>query len=119
MKARLTFRLDFGGDRRLGHGKVALLEAIGTTGSISAAGRTFDMSYRRAWLLVDEMNRMFREPLVATRGGGRGGGGASLTENGEAVIRLYRAAEKKMALAARAELEAIKQALVETETGQS
>ena len=79
MSTRLTIRLDFSGGRRLGAGKAALLEAIEKTGSISAAGRAHQMSYRRAWLLVDELNQLFAEPLVAAHHGGAKGGGASLT----------------------------------------
>ena len=73
---RLTVRVDFGADRALGPGKIRLLEAIGKTGSISRAGRALGMSYRRAWLLVDDMNRSFRAPVVATQPGGVQGGGA-------------------------------------------
>ena len=95
MTTRITLRLDFDDGRRLGHGKIALLEAIARTGSISAAGREFGMAYRRAWLLADELNHMFAGPLIAARGGGRNGGGASLTDLGDEVVRLYRAAETK------------------------
>lgn len=95
MSTRLTLRLDFDDGRRLGHGKIALLEAIRRTGSIAAAGREFGMAYRRAWLLTDELNRMFAAPLIETRGGGRNGGGAVLTALGEEVVTLYRAAEAK------------------------
>ena len=73
---RLTLRIDFDEDRALGPGKVRLLELVEATGSISAAGRAMDMSYRRTWLLVDALNRTFRLPVVETRSGG-GGGGAS------------------------------------------
>ena len=111
MPAQVTLRLDFATDRRLGHGKVALLEAVRRNGSIAAAGRDFGMSYRRAWLLVDEMNRMFHEPVVETRGGGRNGGGAVLTEMGEMVITLYRRAEKKILKSAAAEIQALENAL--------
>lgn len=72
----------------MGPGKAALLEAIVREGSISAAGRALGMSYRRAWLLVDEMNRCFRERLVAT-----GPAGATLTADGRAVLKAYRALE--------------------------
>ena len=65
MGTRLTIRLDFELGRRLGAGKVALLESIDKTGSISAAGRAHQMSYRRAWLLVDELNQLFAEPVVS------------------------------------------------------
>eukprot|EP01037_Dinobryon_pediforme_P015802 gene15802-15959_t len=108
---RTTLRLDFDAGRRLGHGKIALLEAIQATGSISAAGRAFHMSYRRAWLLTDEINHMFTGPLVSTRGGGKNGGGASLTLLGEEIVRLYRDAERKIHLSAAAEIAALENAL--------
>ncbi len=111
MPARLTVRLDFDGGRRLGAGKVALLEAIDRTGSISAGGRVFAMSYRRAWLLVDELNQMFAAPLVAAHHGGAKGGGASLTEEGRRIVALYRGAEAKMRAAAGGEIDAIEGAL--------
>ena len=79
MPTRLTVRLDFDEERRLGVGKIALLEAIEKTGSISAAGRLHAMSYRRAWLLVGELNQLFATPLVAAHNGGAKGGGAALT----------------------------------------
>ena len=74
----------------MGPGKADLLEAIHETGSISAAGRKLGMSYRRTWLLVDEMNRCFRSPLVEARLGGSGGGGAKVTELGHAAQLRYR-----------------------------
>jgi len=75
----------------MGPGKADLLEAIQAAGSISAAGRNLGMSYRRAWLLVDEMNRCFTSPLVEARLGGSGGGGARVTELGHDVLKRYRA----------------------------
>ncbi|BDA84127.1 hypothetical protein Sa4125_16690 [Aureimonas sp. SA4125] len=107
MPANVTLRLDFDAGRRLGHGKIALLEAVERHGSIAAAGREFGMSYRRAWLLVDELNRMFSAPMVAARGGGRNGGGAALTETGSRVVALYRAAEKTILAGAAAEIDAL------------
>ncbi len=89
----LRLRLDFPGGPRLGPGKVALLEHIRATGSISAAGRAIGMSYKRAWDLVDDLNRTFREPVVATRLGGTQGGGAALTPFGVDLIARYRAME--------------------------
>ena len=86
MPTRLTVRLDFDAGRRLGAGKIALLEAIEKTGSISAAGRVHAMSYRRAWLLVDQLNQSFAAPLVAAHHGGAKGGGASLTEEGRRIV---------------------------------
>src|SRR3984893_16950635 len=88
---RLTVRIDFGADRALGPGKIRLLEAMGKTGSISRAGRALGMSYRRAWLLIDDMNRCFRAAVVATQPGGVRGGGAALTPFGWELIENYRA----------------------------
>ena len=107
MTTRLTIRFDFAADRRLGPGKAALLEAIAATGSISAAGRRHKMSYRRAWLLVDELNRQFGEPLVRAQPGGLKGGGAALTATGAEVLRAYRDAERKMREAASVEIAAM------------
>lgn len=76
-------------DAMLGPGKAELLERIRETGSIAAAGRQMDMSYKRAWMLVEAMNAAFREPLVTSTRGGPGGGGARLTEAGAEVLRLY------------------------------
>ncbi|MFC7400381.1 winged helix-turn-helix domain-containing protein [Chelatococcus sp. GCM10030263] len=72
-----------------------LMELIGETGSISAAGRAMGMSYRRAWLLVDSLNRAFRAPVVATQHGGTRGGGAALTEFGVEIVERYRLMEKE------------------------
>jgi molybdate transport system regulatory protein len=90
---RLTLRIDFGASRAIGPGKIRLLELIAETGSISAAGRAMAMSYRRAWLLVDTLNQTFQSPVVETRGGGTGGGGASLTQFGVSLIEDYRTME--------------------------
>jgi molybdate transport system regulatory protein len=111
MTTRVTLRFDFDGHRRLGPGKIALLEAIQQRGSIAAAGRDLGMSYRRAWLLVDELNHMFSAPLVETHGGGRHGGGAALTGLGGSIVALYREAERKMNFSAIGEIERIEAAL--------
>ncbi|RJF91451.1 winged helix-turn-helix domain-containing protein [Sphingomonas cavernae] len=81
----------------MGPGKAALLEAIASEGSISAAGRALGMSYRRTWLLVDTMNRCWRLPLVETAAGGRHGGGARLTDTGALVLAHYRSIEARLA----------------------
>ena len=94
-KAYIRIRIPHGDDFAFGPGKAILLEAIQRTGSISAAGRELKMSYRRAWLLVESMNRCFREPLVATATGGRSGGGAQITECGLDVLVRFRAMEVK------------------------
>jgi molybdate transport system regulatory protein len=101
---RLTLRVDFGSGRSVGPGKVRLLEAIDSTGSISQAGRMLGMSYRRAWLLVDTMNHAFRAPLVEAAKGGAGGGGARVTELGLDVLARYRAMELKAAASVAAEM---------------
>lgn len=88
----------------MGPGKADLLEAIAATGSISAAARQLGMSYRRAWLLVDTMNRCFERPLVQTATGGSRGGGARVTELGQDVIRRYREMDRKAAAAVAREL---------------
>jgi molybdate transport system regulatory protein len=91
--ARLTIRIDFDSSRQVGHGKIRLLELIGEHGSISQAAREMKMSYRRAWLLADEVNRMFSEPVLETQHGGAGGGHARLTSFGHALVGHYRAIE--------------------------
>jgi len=105
---RLTVRIDFGSDRALGPGKVRLLEAIHKTGSISQAGRSLGMSYRRAWLLVDDLNRCFRQPVVTTQPGGARGGGAALTRFGRELIKKYRSIESQAAAAAEKQLRDLK-----------
>lgn len=111
---RFSFRLDFTPGGRLGPGKVQLLEAIGDTGSIAAAGRSMAMSYRRAWLLVDDLNRIFRAPLVAAQPGGARGGGAHLTPLGREVVAHYRAIEAKALAAGAAEIAALRAAVSPT-----
>ena len=101
---RLTVRVDFGSDRALGPGKIRLLETIGKTGSISRAGRALGMSYRRAWLLVADLNRCFRAPVVSTQPGGAQGGGAALTPLGRDLIEKYRAIESRATAAAERQL---------------
>jgi molybdate transport system regulatory protein len=108
---RLTVRIDFGSDRALGPGKIRLLEAIGRTGSISEAGRSLKMSYRRAWLLVDDMNRCFRAPVVATKPGGAHGGGAELTVLGRELIEKYRSIEARATAAAEPQLRRLEASL--------
>jgi molybdate transport system regulatory protein len=90
---KLRLRILFGPEIAVGPGKVALLGAIEKTGSISAAARDLGMSYRRAWLLIDTMNHCFREPVVSTTSGGKGGGGALVTPTGKEVLRRYQTME--------------------------
>ena len=94
---RAQLRLMLGEEIAFGPGKADLLEAIRETGSISAAGKKMGMSYRRAWLLADTLNRCFQEPLIDTAKGGSHGGGTTLTEMGENVLRQYRDAQSEIA----------------------
>jgi molybdate transport system regulatory protein len=91
--AAISLRIDLGEDFRFGPGKARLLELIRDTGSISAAGRALGMSYRRAWLLTDELNRMFGAQLVEPQHGGAKGGGARVTAQGIATLEAYRRVE--------------------------
>ena len=108
---RLTLRVDFGASRSIGPGKIRLLEAVERTGSISQAGRALGMSYRRAWLLIDDLNQCFRHPVVTAKPGGPKGGGAVLTEFGAALVRDYRAIESEAAAAAKKRLRGMELAL--------
>ena len=89
-------RVMYGTEIAIGPGKAELLEAIEATGSISASAKRLRMSYRRAWLLVDTMNRCFREPVVASATGGSGGGGARVTPFGRDMLRRYRAMQSRI-----------------------
>ncbi len=91
---RMLLRLYLRGGNPLGPGKVQLLAAIRDLGSISAAARSMRMSYRSAWLLVDSMNELFRQPVVTTTHGGRGGGAAVVTPFGQKLIRRYESMER-------------------------
>jgi molybdate transport system regulatory protein len=104
---RLSIRLDLTSGDRIGPGKIALLEAIQATGSISAAARSLGMSYRRAWLLVEQINDSLQQPAVTAATGGRQGGGAALTPSGERVIALYRSIEDIARSSAKEEFRAV------------
>ena len=108
-RLKLKVQLYCGAEIALGPGKAALLQAIGRTGSISAAGRELGMSYRRAWLLADTMNRCFAEPLVAAHSGS----GARVTAAGEAALADYLAlAERAGQAAAGAAFERLEKAIL-------
>jgi molybdate transport system regulatory protein len=96
MKPVVQFRLRItkADDIAIGPGKVALLEAIVEAGSITAAAKALGMSYRRAWLLIDSMNQMFKLPVVDAATGGKHGGGTNVTPTGLKVIECYRRIEK-------------------------
>ena len=88
MMTRLSLRILFD-SAMVGPGKAELLGRIQETGSIAAAGRDMGMSYKRAWMLVEEMNTAFQQPLVISTRGGPGGGGAQVTPAGLVVMQLY------------------------------
>lgn len=107
-RLKLTIILDSGA--RIGPGKVALLESVRETGSIAAAGRAMGMDYKRAWLLIDSLNRAFSRPTVERTTGGVGGGSATLTAFGEELLARYarlRAAATALAIADLAVLESL------------
>lgn len=112
---RLRLRLVLGRDIAIGPGKADLLAAVAATGSISAAGRSMGMSYKKAWYLLDTMNRCFREPLVEASKGGRGHGGASLTSMGREVLQRYRAIQVRASAAVSGEVAAFADLVVQTE----
>jgi molybdate transport system regulatory protein len=91
--AEISLRIDLGGELRFGPGKARLIELIRDTGSISAAGRALGMSYRRAWLLTDELNQMFGQQIVEPQHGGAKGGGARVNPQGIAILEAYRRIE--------------------------
>jgi molybdate transport system regulatory protein len=100
----LTLRVLGKSAAAMGPGKAELVERIVQTGSISAAARAMDMSYRRAWQLVEALNRTFREPVVTTAVGGTRGGGARVTPFGERLVLQYRAMEHKASASIAADL---------------
>jgi molybdate transport system regulatory protein len=103
----LKIRIACGDKIAMGPGKADLLEAIDDCGSISSAAKRMQMSYRRAWELVDVMNKCFDQPLVTSSPGGQHGGGAQLTDLGRSILKSYRDAVAKAHLSAQAELEQI------------
>jgi molybdate transport system regulatory protein len=104
----LSVRIDLDTEGRIGPGKIQLLENIHACGSISAAGRAMDMSYKRAWDLVDEINRICRQAAVERQTGGKNGGGAVLTPFGVSLVARYRKIERDAASAVRKELQALR-----------
>ena len=101
----LTLRVLGVGHPAMGPGRAALLSHIARTGSITSAARAMGMSYRRAWQLVEAMNKSFAEPLVVTEVGGRRGGGAVVTALGKRLVALYRAMENKASSAIATDLQ--------------
>jgi molybdate transport system regulatory protein len=105
--ARLKVSVILESGARIGPGKVALLDSVRETGSISAAARTMGMDYKRAWTLIDSLNRAFNTPVVERAAGGSGGGGATLTPFGADLLARYRHLEAAATKLATADLKAI------------
>lgn len=109
-KPALKFRMRVteGDSIPIGPGKISLLEAVESTGSITAAAKSLQMSYRRAWLLLDELNRALRRPAVDSAKGGPNGGGSELTEAGRTLVSLYRQIEATAEAACRDDLKRLR-----------
>jgi molybdate transport system regulatory protein len=101
---RIHLRIDFGPVDAIGPGKISLLEHIDGAGSLSQAARELGMSYRQAWLLLNDVNQTFAEPVVTATAGGSGGGGAKLTRFGRELVETYRAIESDAGKVARQRL---------------
>ncbi|WP_208349819.1 winged helix-turn-helix domain-containing protein [Pseudaestuariivita rosea] len=108
-------RVVFDNAGMIGPGKADLLQKIDETGSISAAGRQMGMSYKRAWMLVDTMNTIFKAPVVSSSRGGAQGGGAALTDMGQKVLKHYRDMHGAAWQAAQPDMDALKALLKETQ----
>ncbi len=91
---QLRLRVYCGDEAALGPGRADLLERIGGTASIAQAARDMDMSYMKAWKLIQSMNRCFREPVLEVQRGGKTGGTARLTPLGQQILALYRRMER-------------------------
>ncbi|MFK4825513.1 winged helix-turn-helix domain-containing protein [Paenochrobactrum sp. BZR 588] len=111
---RIDVSNDLGQAQRIGRGKIQLLELIKETGSISSAGRAMNMSYRRAWMLVNAMNTMFSKLVVDSQRGGKHGGGAIVTPFGEELIAQFRIMEQQLALAIEPQMLWLRENLNET-----
>lgn len=107
VRVQFRMRVYRDADIAVGPGKIALLEAIIEAKSITAAAQRLGMSYRRAWMLVDELNRSLRQPAVESAAGGARGGGTAVTPAGLALIRCYRAVEAKARAAAADDIAAL------------
>lgn len=108
---RIILRIDFNDDDYIGHGRIRLLELVGELGSIAQAARAMDMSYKRAWYLLDAFSVAFADPLIERQHGGKGGGAAKLTPLGEEVVKRYRGMEAKALKACQGDLAALEQRL--------
>jgi molybdate transport system regulatory protein len=105
--AKFRLRVSTGDAIAVGPGKIALIEAIQETGSITAAAKSLGMSYRRAWMLVDQLNTSLKQPAIRSAIGGERGGGSELTDVGIELVRLYRRIEERATKACAAELKSV------------
>ena len=105
---QLSIRIDLETGERIGPGRIALLEAIRKTGSITAAAKSMEMSYRRAWRHVDELNKILAKPVVTTSTGGARRGSTTLTPVGERIIVLYHSVEARTRAAGRTEFQSLR-----------
>lgn len=96
MSLNIRLRIDFDDVHAVGPGKIALLERMRDCGSLSQAARELDMSYRRAWQLLDSLNTTFNDPVIVTSIGGKGGGGSDITPLGLRLIETYRSLENEI-----------------------
>ena len=103
----LSLRINLDPEGRIGPGKIELLEQVASFGSISAAARAMQMSYKHAWDLIEDMNQVFGKPLVAAQTGGKHGGGATLTQLELTVVSRFRAIERAATHAAEQHMNAL------------
>jgi molybdate transport system regulatory protein len=114
-KLRLTLRIDLGSGRAIGPGKIRLLEQIHKSGSITQAGCDLGLSYRRAWLLIDDLNNCFRHPVIETETGGIARGGTTVTLFGQMLVEQYHAIEADALAVSQKHLHDLEGALKSTE----
>ena len=108
----LKLKIQLGKYSFFGPGKIFLLETIIETGSISSAAKKIGMSYRKAWKLIDDLNKLSNKRLVITNTGGKGAGGTKITEEGKSLIKLYRRIEKKAFLGMKNEKKEIERIII-------
>ena len=113
MSLKIRLRIDFDDLHAVGPGKIALLERMRDCGSLSQAARNLDMSYRRAWQLLDSLNTSFNEPVIVTSVGGKGGGGSEITALGLSLIDTYRALEKDVTALAQSRFKPLRSRVAE------
>lgn len=117
MSLKIRVRVDFDDLHAVGPGKIALLERMRDCGSLSRAARELDMSYRRAWQLLDSLNTSFNEPVIVTSVGGKGGGGSEITQLGLDLIDTYRTLEKEFTALAQQRFKPLRNQVVRVKEG--